>query len=286
MKIFIALLLCLLLWGCDRVSIPEIPVATPGQRMAVDWQAVVFADSDTCHFRVDSCVLEKNGDYTVTLVCQNRESGTQLFSCGDWCVDGWQVLEFWGEEVPGGVEATFQVTIPARTLARSGITLPRSLAFDLRIFSLTNLEQNYRVSARCYLYPTGETPGKLEPPPVTWEEDDFVLVDNNGCSLVLTDFRQEAGQYQVDCLLENKTRQRQLYRLYGFCFNGQESDRVWTLHLSPGAKCAVTMELELPMATGYVRDFDLKVYICQSDIWFGRIWAQEQFHLQPPWKPE
>ena len=284
MRIFSMLLLCCMLCGCAAVALPDIPTVTASVPPENLWQPITFADTGDCFFQVESCGLEPNGDYRVNLVCQNRSGGIQMFSCEDWCIDGWQVLPFWGEEVAPGEKRSFQVTIPGQTLAKIGAAEPQSLAFDLRIFSQADLEQNYLVSTRCALYPTGQKPGHIQIPPVSWEEDAMALVDNNGCTMVLTHFRQNHDSYEVDCLLENKTRQSMMFRVHGLRWNGLESEQVWAMEVSAGAKCAATMVFDLPRTAGHVRELDMRVEIYNCNEWFGRVWAQEQFRLKPPWK--
>lgn len=281
MRIFSMLLLCCLLGGCAAVKQPDVPAVTASIPSENPWQPRTFADTPDCFFQVESCALEANGDYRVDLLCQNRSGGSQMFTCEDWCIDGWLVMPFWGEEILPGEAISFQVTVPAQVLARSGITEPKELSFRLRIFSQADLKQNYLVSTPCFLYPTGGKPGYTPIPALYWEEDDMVLVDNSGCTLVLTGFSQNEESYEVDCLLENKTRQSILYRIYGFGFNGLPTEQMWTLELAPGAKCAATMVLELPDLAGYVRQLNLSVYVCRSDEWFGRVWAQEDFQVHP-----
>lgn len=284
MRIFSILLLCCLLCGCAKVNLPDIPTVTAPEPVEKLWQPVTLADTGECLFRVESCDLTPNGDYLVNLVCQNRSGGAEMFTCENWCVDGWQILPFWGEAVAPGEERTFQVALPRQTMEKCGIAEPKSLCFDLRIFSQANLHQNYLVSTRCALYPTGEKPGNILAPEAPREGDDMVLADNNGCAMTITDFRRTADFYEVDCLLENKTRQSMMFWVSGLVFNGVESEQVWAMKLTPGTKCAATLLLDLPRTAGYVRQLDMNLYICNCDEWFGRVWAQEQFRLKPPWE--
>ncbi len=285
MRIISVLFLCCLLGGCGGFSLPEIPEATSVPEAEHTWQKTVLADREECFLRVERCALDGEGNYTVALLCQNRSDFAQVFTCEDWCLDGWQVLSFWAREISPGQQEEITVSIPRETLAQSGIEAFQSLSFDLRIFSQTDLQQSYLVSARCELYPTGAKPGQITIRPLSWKTDAMVLADNNQCTLVLTGFQQTQGSYQVDCLLENKTRSPIMLRVYDLAFNGAESDQVWAFRLSPGARSAVTMVLELPTTAGNVRKLDMAVHISQSNAWFGRVWVQEHFSVTPPFRP-
>ncbi len=284
MRIISVLFLCCLLGGCAGFALPEIPEATAPQALEFTWQSIVLADSQDCFLRVERCALDDQGNYTVELLCQNRSQVPQMFTCQDWCLDGWQVLSFWGQEIGPGQQEAIAVSIPREALEKSGIEAFQSLSFDLRIFSQTDLRQSYLVSSRCELYPTGAKPGQLVSKPLAWQADAMLLADNSQCTMVLTGFHQTQGKYQVDCLLENKTRSPMMLRVYDLAFNGAESDQVWAFRLSPGAKCAVEMELELPATAGRVRKMDMGVHISQSEEWFGRVWVQEAFVIKPPFQ--
>ncbi len=273
------ILLCLLLSGCST-DWPEIPPYTTSQASHTIWEPIRFAELPECSFRVENWEINPEGEYSFELVCHNRSDVPQLFSCEGWCIDGWQVLPFWGEEVPPGEEATFSVLVPNARGKDNQTQLARNIAFDLRIFSQADLWQNYLVCSHCSFSATGEKNTPIRPEPLAWQEDAKVLVDNSGCTIVLTGVRQTQGRYEVDCLLENKTRSNMMFRLFDPAFNGVETDQVWTLQLTAGAKCAQTIVFDLPQTAGYMRWLELEVQTFNIDEWFGKVWAQEEFCIR------
>lgn len=280
MRKFTMLMLCVFLSGCQRIPLPESPPYTTAQAAPALWQPISFADTAECGFRVERCEVAPEGGCVCELVCHNRSHAPQLFSCEAWCVDGWQVLSFWGQEIAPGAEERFSVAIPAPKPEENSAWQPGNIAFDLRIFSQADLRQNYLVSAHCNFSPAGAKGGLFLPEPLSWPENGKVLADNNGCVVVLTAVRQTPEHYEVDCLMENKTRSNMVFRLYDPVFNGVEQEQVYTLQLSPGAKCAQTITFDLPATAGHVRWLELEMQIFNCDQWFGKVWVEEGFCIR------
>lgn len=280
MRKFSIILLCLFLSGCGRITVPDIPPYTTAQLTAAFWQPIVIADTPQCSFRVEQCGFNAENDFVCEVVCHNRSDAAQVFSCEAWCIDGWQVLSFWGEEVAPGTEESFAVIIPAEALGNNAFNMPQNISFDLRIFSQANLRQNYLVTERFVFSPSGAKPTNISLEPLLWEGNDKVLADNSGCTMVLTEVRQMKEHYEVDCLLENKTRSNLMFRLADPMFNGVETDQVWTLQLAAGAKCAQTIICDLPETAGHVRWLELDVQVFSCDEWFGKVWVAERFCIK------
>ncbi len=277
MKLLAILLLGGMLSGCagQFAALPTLPEATTTPSQPFQWQPIALADVPQSGFWVEGCTLEENGDYTIALWCQNRSDGPQLFSCQDVVLSGWQASSFWGEEVPGGVTERYELTIPAQVLRLSNIQRPQSVQLELRIFSLTDLDQPYLVSKRCRFYPEGDKPGCLQVPPMPHSDQDRLLCDNAGCTFLVA--RMEPGEEgtKLSCYLENKTRYTLAFRAYDMAAgDAQPEDTVWTMHLSPGARSHA--QITVP---GWGGQVDLSLYVCQTDTWFGQVWADERFTL-------
>lgn len=278
MRRFSIILLCLLLSGCT-IALPEIPPYTTVQTDSSLWQPIHFADTTECGFRVEQWETTAEGEYVCRLVCHNRSDAPQLFSCEAWCIDGWQVLPFWGEQLPPRTEATFSVKIPPPQGADDAAQKLQNIAFDLKIFSQADLRQNYLVSGHCAFTSTGEKVKQIPFEPLSWPEDAKVLADNRGCTVVLTEVRQLQGCLELDCLLENKTRNDMMFRLFNPGFNSVETDQVWTLQLTAGAKCAQTILLDIPETAGYMRWLEMGIQVFNIDEWFGKVWVEEKFSI-------
>lgn len=279
MRRFSIILLCLLLSGC-KVSLPDIPPYTTSQTATSRWKPIQFADIPECSFWVEQWEINTEGEYVCQLVCQNRSDAPQLFSCEAWCIDGWQALPFWGEEVQPGLEATFFVTIPAVQVIEKALQKPQNISFDLKIFSQADLRQNYLVCTQCSFSSTGGKAKQITFEPLSWKENAKVLADNRGCTIALTEIRQQQGQMELNCLLENKTRSKIMFRLFAPVFNGVETDQAWTLQLAAGAKCSQTIVFELPETAGYLRWLELEAQVFEIDEWFGKAWVDEAFCIR------
>lgn len=277
MKIVGWLLLCLLLCGCAKVELPNIPTATTAPAQTFSWEPQLLADTPDCGFWVENCRWDADGNYVLEIFCQNRGEGAQLFSCRNVVIDGWQAPVFWGQEIPGGEAGAYDLTISRKALEDSGIQSPQSVAFDLRIFSLMDLNQTYLVSKRCTVYPTGMKPSQVQVPPPP--EGCWVLADNTGCICKVCHCRQAGSEITLQCFLENKTRQELIVRIHAITLDGQALEDVFTLQLSPGARHMATVTLPVPEGTGTVQTLELELYICQADVWFGEVWVQERFSL-------
>lgn len=279
MRRFSIILLCLLLSGC-KVSLPGIPPYTTSQTATSRWKPIQFADIPECGFRVEGWQSNGAGEYECRLICHNRSDAPQLFSCEAWCVDGWQALPFWGEEVQPGEEASFLVVIPATQIIENTAQKPQSVSFELKIFSQADLRQNYLVSSHCAFTSTGERAEQALNEPLSWQQNAKVLADNRGCTMVLAEARQLPGRLELDCLLENKTRSNIMFRLFDPIFNGVETDQVRTLQLTAGAKCSQTIVFELPETAGYLRWLELEAQVFEIDEWFGKAWVDEAFCIR------
>ncbi len=279
MRCVLVLLLLALLSGCHRVALPEIPVYTQKVEETVPWQPQVLANTPDCAFVLEGCGLLENGDYQVRGLCLARGEGSQLFSCQNICLDGWQVETFWGQEIEAGQVQSVSFTIPGETLRRSGITRGQRLEFDLQVFSLMDLNQSYLVSSHCCVYPTGVKPSQVVIPEPSVSPEDRVLADNAGCAVTVGQISRQEGNLQIPCILENKTRRSQTYRIHNVLVNGEDTEPVWTLRLSPGTRCAAMVTMPMPEGVGAPEQVEFGLYVCRSDTWFGDVWVDERFSL-------
>lgn len=275
------IILIFFLAGCQKISLPELPVATPPAQTARPWQAQTYADTDACSFVLDTVGLSAAGDWEARMLCCNKSSQKLMFTVEDLCLQGWQMLPFWGESLEPGQAGEFILRVERDALEKCGISQPGTGEFRLRIFSQEDLHRDYLADQLCaFTVPGSKTPQSA---PLAYPQEAMVLFDNNGCALAITQLRREGDRLHMECLLENKTREYLLLRSGSIRVNGLELGQVLALKLSPGAKAAQSFTLEIPPEAGTPRRLQL-LWEAAAEGWQGRLWVQEMFSL--PIMPE
>ncbi len=284
MRLIAILLALALLSGCGRLSLPDLPLpdippVTTGED-DFTWQPRVLANTPDCGAVLEHCGLEEEGDYTLVMTLYNHTQQSQLFSLKNICLEGWQVMDFWGEEIPGNSVRTVRLPIPGEKLEQVGLSGPESLSFRLQIFSQMDLEQTYLVNHAWQIYPTGQNPARIAAVSIPRGAGDRLLADNSQCTLVLRGATQNADSLVLHFLMENKTRSEMSYRFHSVRLNGAKADLPVTGSVSPGARKAVDAVFPLPPAVGTVRQVELGAYVYDGGHWFGSVWVGEDFFIE------
>ncbi len=271
----VALLMGLLLSaGCSPDTGPE-PASTTQLSRLYTWQPQTLVDTPACGLELESLTLLENGDCQLIIDCQNRTADQVLFSCQDILIDGWLLLDFWGEEFPGYAQRRCQVILPAGAMGDSGPGYPQRLDLSVKVFSQGDLNQAYLCSQSITLYAQQANPGRFESPQSPLADKARVLADNSGCSISMVYTGSDATGQHFTCLLENKTRQRLAFRIHSLRCQEKELDLVWTLQLPPGARCS--RELVIPTFEDHG---ELSLHVQKQDKWFSDVLVNERFRWE------
>lgn len=194
---------------------------------------IVLVDNEDC-----SVILTKvdpNGEwgYTWELYLENKTDKNLMFSMDRVSVNNLMCDPYWASSVSAGMKSNEEISWydDFETLGIDNATL---VEFDLSVYDEDDWMAEYLVNETITVYPMGEdVVGELYQREA--KETDLVLVDNDACSIIATEFDPNGTWgYTMTLYLENKSDRALSFSIEDAAVNGFMCDPFWATTIPAG----------------------------------------------------
>lgn len=220
-------------------TVPTEPTYPTATNKPVEPEAIFAVENEHFSFNIVSTISTEEA-YILVLSIANKTGAMQSYtvnnvSANDYvCTDVSMYCDVNGNET-----MTAEVVIPRSVLDTNGITDPTKIEFTLFVMNGETWAELY--NAPCTLYPMGKE-NHVDDGGYTAQEGDTVLVDNEYCTVIVTDYdpTNEMG-YVVNMYVANKTDKSLLIAAEGVTVNDLMFDPWWSVEVPAGKRCVSQM---------------------------------------------
>ncbi|MBQ9030882.1 MAG: hypothetical protein IJ106_05445 [Parasporobacterium sp.] len=192
----------------ETQSGPAAPVDEPSKEAPVPVAAVggemVLIDDEICTVSLKSFSSEDSYyGYVVKVFIENKTDKNLYFTTDYVSMNDYILDCYWGETVSSGHKSNSEMNFYKDDMELNGITDVRSIAFTLSARDDDDWS-NMLEQETFTIYPYGED--VPEQAPQEFEDNDLVLVDENGIRMILTGFDDtDDYSFKASVYLENNT---------------------------------------------------------------------------------
>lgn len=252
--------------------------------VSTGFNELVLVDDANCTFKVTNIIPDGDWGYTVKVFMENKTDKELTFSWDDVSVNGFMCDPYWANSVTAGMKSNGEVTFYSDDFELNGITTVTDITLTLDVYDSNDWSADHLVTDEYTIYPYGEdavTPYVREASP-----SDIVLVDNEYCTVIVTDFDPDYyWGYGMSLYLENKTSEKLTFSIDDAGVNGFMCDPYWADTVAAGKRCYSVVswdedDFEENSITT-VESLTLPFTVYYTDDWSADYLVEETFTVNP-----
>ena len=245
----------------------------------------VVVDRDDLYFAIKEVRADALLGYTWKAYIENRTDKNLMFSFEKVAVNGVMCDPYWAEVVAAGKKGNCEIIWMHDTLGERGITEVTQVDLTLNVYNDDDYMEAPLMHDPFTVYPLGEDKKAAGPAKRQPAESDVVLIDNDDCQIVVTEFDPgNSWGYAVHLYLRNKTEEDLIFSAENTSVNGFMCDPFWAEIVTAGnaAYSTILWDTAALSENGITKveeiSLPLRVY---SDKDVANPYVEETFELTP-----